>query len=216
MRKGLLVYVGANYGETLINIVHRYQRVIAFECNPILYHATKVRFKKFDNFEIYPFAAATSFATVRIHLPNNQNYFGSASILNFSDSSAIKSVANFEAISVDLGVFLKWIRVENIDLYVSDIEGMDYAALTSMADYIREGRVKSIQCEVWPEGFSNPFKKSKEKNYEKDFDELLSNNYRKVAEGVPDLKRLKWEPPVLGTAKDVLWELKTLSKNSEF
>jgi FkbM family methyltransferase len=207
-RRGVLVYIGANHGETLIDIAHKFQRVIALECNPVLFQVLKKRFSRFSNVEIYPFAASDSFQQISLFLPSNGNFFGAATAMDFSESNTVKNHGQFSVPSVDLGVFLELIGVSAIDLYISDIEGFDYVALLSLRRFIEEGRVARIQVEVWSDDIPSPFRLSKYPIHERDFDELLKGQYIKVAEGLSNQSNTDWVLNANWNAKDVLWILK--------
>lgn len=207
-RSDVLVYIGANHGETLIDIAHKFRRVIALECNPVLFQILIRRFSKFSNVEIYPFAASDRFKEISLSLPNNGNFFGAATILNFSESNTIQEEGQFSVVSVDLGRFLEMIGVRRINLYISDIEGSDYLALLSLRSFIKDGRIDKIQVEVWSDAIPNPFKFSQHSICESDFDKLLNSKYFKVAEGLSHQSNTAWELTANWTAKDVLWILK--------
>jgi len=205
-KKGTLIYVGGNHGESLIDIAHLYKRVIVFECNPILVQILKHRLRFLDNVEVYGFAASDRYGKEYLSIPNNGNFFGSGTILGFSEDYRIQEEGRFEVQTINLGEFLEILGVKEIDFYVSDIEGSDYNALASMRKYILDGRIKRIQVEVWSEKITRPFRKAEEKIYESDFQSLLGPNYSKINEGTSSLLNEKWRINDKWNSRDVLWE----------
>jgi FkbM family methyltransferase len=206
--KGVLVYVGGNHGESLFDIAHQYKRVIVFECNPFLFQALKSRFRNFSNVEVYEFAASDCYGTATLSIPDNGNYFGSSTILGFAKNSEVQESASFTVAKINLGEFLKFIGIQVIDFYVSDIEGADYAALSSMSELIQMGRIKRLQIEVWSEENPRPFKNQTEKIFESDFQNLLGTRYLKIQEGTSSFSNDHWEVINNWKSKDILWEFR--------
>jgi FkbM family methyltransferase len=205
--------LGGNHGETLIDIAHKFRKVYVFECNPITLELLRNRVRYFQNIQLFPFAASNNFGTSIISIPNNGNFLGSATIAGFSEHSQAHSVAEFEVTSVDLGQFLDMLGVTCIDLYVSDIEGHDFIALQSMKSFITKGLIKRIQVEVWNDAKPIPFSNENLKCQERFFEEYLSSNYSKIAEGISNTDSLNWAIASDWNWKDVLWEIKNTKTN---
>lgn len=208
LRENILVYLGGNHGETLIDIAHRFRKVYVFECNPIALELLKSRIRKFENILVFPFAASDRFGLSTLSIPSNGNFMGSASIAGFSEKSGVSSIAQFEVVTVNLGEFLKMLKVDSIDLYQSDIEGNDFVALKTMQEFISNKVIRRIQLEVWNNDKPIPFSDKTLKCQERHFDEFLSANYTKVAEGISQVNSVNWFLPLDWDWKDVLWERK--------
>jgi FkbM family methyltransferase len=204
---GVLVYVGGNHGESLIDIVHLYKRVIVFECNPVFIEVLKRRFARFKNVEVYPFAASDEFSTVNLALPSNGNFFGSASLGSFSPDHPVSTLGYYPVYSVRLADFLEFIGVRRIYTYISDIEGYDFRALSTLKNLLVERKIVEIQVEVWSEDIPYPFAEKGLRIYEKDFIELLGSNYIKSNEGIANLRSGNWILEKNWSSKDVQWKL---------
>jgi FkbM family methyltransferase len=211
---GTLVYIGGNYGESLMQIAHRFRRVIVFECNPFLVSLLSNRFRFFSHVEIYALAASDSFGNIELNIANNGNFFGSSSIENLSRRNPIRSETNVTVNKVNLGSFLRMINVETIDFYVSDIEGHDFVALKSCDWLLRNRKIAKLQVEVWQEESLELFDAPEIKITEKDFAELLGDDYMKSNQGLSNFLRLDnpWEIIPNSPNLDILWKAKDFKR----
>ena len=107
---------------------------------------------------------------------------------------------------INLSDFLSSNGINFIDLYVSDIEGLDFNVLKSIKSFIDEKKIKKIQCEVVVNNLSNPYEDLE--NAESNFTELLSKNYVMVASGWGNLIEGSHEVIQNYRFKDVMWALK--------
>ena len=178
---GVLVYVGLNTGESLSRICYRYKRCIGYEPNPVNFKICQRRFKKYNNVELYHFAASDSKGKVSLYLSDNGNNFASSSLLENTEASSIRASNIIRVKSINLGKHLNKIGAIQIDDYISDIEGHDLVVLKTLIQYLEKKRIKSVTCEVIRNGKDNPFKLCK--NYECDFDEFMPYHYKKIASG---------------------------------
>lgn len=206
-KKNLLIYIGVNRGESLAKIFFRYKRVIAIEANPELAIFLKDRFRKYKHVEIYNFAASDEDGLALLKIPNNGNYSASATIDQFADHRPIKEEYKVEVSKRNLEQFLLELNIRAIDSYISDCEGMDFIILNSLKKFIMEGRINEIQCEVQKNETPEAYKSISNKEFL--FDNLLKENYIKIATGWTDLKDGTFnEIPKDWVFFDVKWKIK--------
>jgi hypothetical protein len=97
------------------------------------------------------------------------------------------------------------LKISNIEYYYSDLEGLDYIALKTLKDFIKNGKIECIQHECIVNSKSNPLVKFN--NYEYLFTRLLKKNYKKVASGFGKLY-LGYHEKNNYVWQDVLWKKK--------
>jgi len=206
-KKNILIYIGVNRGESLAKIFFKYKRVIAIEANPELAAFLRTRFYEYKHVEIYNFAASDEDGLAVLKIPNNGNYSASATIDQFADHRPIKEEYKVEVLKRNLELFLLELNIMEIDSYISDCEGMDFIILNSLEEYIQEGRITEIQCEVQKNETPEAYKSISNKEFL--FDELLKKNYIKVATGWTDLKDGVFnEIPKDWVFFDIKWKIK--------
>ena len=104
------------------------------------------------------------------------------------------------------------IGVDEIDMYISDVEGNDLTVLRSMSEFLERKAIKTIQCEVVPDDMPSPFVGIT--NYEHQFDEILLNHYKKVASGWTHLEPGRFDGVPDGYYfKDVMYALRSQQAN---
>lgn len=180
-KRGTLVYLGLNTGESFDRIYYKYNLVIGFEPNPDNF----VKLKKYQNQNgvyLYPYAVSDKEGEFDFYLPTNKNNDASASLSDFT--SARKGISSRESIkvkTVKLSKILEDHKVNFIEKYISDIEGYDFTVLNTIKNYLNEKKIFELQLEAFQNHVENPY--TSVSNYEKQFDELLELNYKKIARG---------------------------------
>ena len=81
---------------------------------------------------------------------------------------------------IDLCNFLQEQKVELIDLYVSDIQGMDFAVLEMLHPYLYERRIKTIICETERDSHDFESYTGLPSNRQSLFENLLGPDYKVV------------------------------------
>jgi len=181
-KKGTLVYVGMNVGDEFGTLFYKYKRCIGFEANPDNYNKVKSRFSKYENVEIYNYAASDSDGYVEFNISDNGNNAASGSMGRFSESREIGASKRIKVESINLYSFLSSKNITYIDEYISDIEGMDLTVLQTLSPFIDKNKIGAITCEVVRDGKDNPYTNI-QSNFVCDFSKLLDGKYELVASG---------------------------------
>lgn len=180
-KKGTLVYLGLNTGETFSRIYYKYKTVIGFEPNPKNYSKLE-KYNKHSGITIYPHAVSDKEGEFDFYLPTNENNDAAASLSDFTSSrKGISSRATIKVKTVNINNVLKKHNISFIDKYISDIEGFDFTVLKTLSTFLKKKRIGELQLEAFQNHVENPYKSVT--NYEKQIDEFLSENYVKVARG---------------------------------
>jgi FkbM family methyltransferase len=202
LKKGNLLYLGVNEGDTLTKLFYKYENCICVEASPKLCTFLKKKFNtrtvKIYNYLIGPKNKKFSYLNVY------KSDFTNAS-LDIKANDKIKYRVKVKTIRTD--TLLKKLKIKNIDYYHSDLEGLDYIGLKACKNFIKNKSFFYIHHECTIDRKLNPYKKFK--NYEYLFNNLLKSNYNKLASGFGKLKigyHEKMSP--ISTFKDVLWKVK--------
>ena len=207
IQKGVLVYVGLNRGDSFSKLFYKYRRAIGIEANPELIPELNRRFRKFNNVELFNVAASNINGRAFLTLPDNGNFSASATLDSFDSHRAVSGIRKIEVESVNLGSFLKTLQVDIVDSYISDCEGYDLVALKSCQNYLNDRMFLEIQCEVQKNNTPEAYISVSNKEYM--FDELLNQNYEKVASGWTFLQDgIFTEVPNDWAFHDIKWKLK--------
>lgn len=202
---GTMVYLGVNTGESLAKLFYKYEFVYGFEANPNLAKLLKKRFniKCKTSIRILNYAVGNEDKMVELNIYDQTNNFANSSL------GALNTDKGYESVKVkmiNLGNYLKSENIKQIDSYISDIEGYDYIALSTMTQYIEAKKISKIQCETVVDGIKNPYQNIC--NYESQFNELLDANYSKVAYGWGNLNEKDHKVMAGYRFRDVLWHVK--------
>lgn len=147
-KKGTLVYIGLNTGETFSRIYYKYKTVIGFEPNPKNYTILE-KFNKQSSVTIYPHAVSDKEGEFDFYLPTNENNDASASLSDFASSDeVITSRGTLKVKTVNIINVLKKHNISFIDKYISDIEGYDFTVLTALKIFLKEKRIAELQVEA--------------------------------------------------------------------
>ena len=188
-RKGTLIYLGVNVGDSFKRIFFKYEKVYGFEPNPINYKKLN-HFKRFKGVKIYNLALSDKDGEASFFLPDNliaNNVSASLSDFSVNNVFSLKSKKTIKVKTINLLSFLIKNKIDFIDYYLSDIEGYDFKVLTTIKSYIESRKIKLIQVEALQNGVKNPYLDTI--NYEKNFDGLLEKNYTKIGRGGGHVKR---------------------------
>ena len=123
---------------------------------------------------------------IEFNISNNNG--ASSSIGNFDKewenfkSGKIKMIKSIRVPCINLLDFCRQHGIEQIDDYISDIQGMDLEVLKTMKPMIENKQLLTITCEVTKDEMHNTYS-DLPSNSESGFAELLRNNYELIAKG---------------------------------
>jgi FkbM family methyltransferase len=209
-----LLYVGAHQGNSLANFVKDYDHIFAFEANPNFCNILNYRFLKNSNVKIINAAICEKHNSF-IEFNISKNNGDSSSILQANVLNELyESISPKEKIKVptiNLFNFCQENNIKFIDTYISDLQGYDFIVLKTLEEYVKNGLIGEIQCEVEknekPSIYVNENKELQ--NKEKNFDNFLNKNYAKIAKGWGYLTDGKYEEvPDNWCEQDIKWKLK--------
>ncbi len=204
---GTLVYVGMNVGDDFATISYKFNRCICFEANPENYIKLTKRFASEKNVEIYNYAVAKEDGHIDFNISDNGNNAASSSVGIFAKHRGMAISKTIQVPSINLNKFLLEKKVNGIDEYVSDIEGMDLTVLKTLTDFLGT-KIRVITCEVCVDGKPRPYS-NLDSNYMADFERLLSEKYELVSTGWGILREEVFdEVPEDYSFMDAKWKIK--------
>jgi len=201
-----LVYLGAHRGGGLAGVVGGFDRVIAFEADP--QHCEVLR-REFPDIELAHAAVCERAGPIAFNVASNT---GAASSLGVFDEAWLASRTDGIAMTrtitvpgVNLLDFCREHGVDQIDFYVSDLQGMDLTVLKTMTPMLRERRIRLIQCETAKDGRRNIYKDLPSNELGQFRNLLAPFGYALVARGWGNLQR-----GVFSDVPDDWWEFDAL------
>lgn len=168
----ILVYAGGNYGRTL-GTLKDFDLCYVFEASPSGVKKLKKRFKNDKRIVVIHAALSETDGEIPFYLYSSS---GSNSMSPNLQHHHFKVVEKIVVKSVNLSNFLKDKGISEIDYYFSDIQGMDFTVLNTISDFVKEGRIKKITCEVEKDGKKRLYKELNNK-FSK-FERLLGDKYK--------------------------------------
>jgi FkbM family methyltransferase len=158
-KERVLVYLGAYEGNSLASLVGKFDRIYAFEANPDTVEKLKQRFADVQHVTIVWGAVSEEEGWITF---NVSSYDGASSMGNFNAdflkdrTDGLHMNQSIRVPSINLNKFCQEAKIEQIDLYVSDIQGADLMVLRTMErPYLAKGWIKSIQTETAKDGKHN-------------------------------------------------------------
>lgn len=188
----ILIYLGLNYGESLMTIYSQYDKCIGFEANPNLIGLLRDKFKNCPNVEIINGAVCDSnqnqILNICVNVGHENHEKNQTSSLGYpsdyskihQDGNNITLVDKIEVPGIYLPDFLVDRGITEIDTYISDIQGMDFTVLTTLKDFIDQKRILNIQTEASCDYMEGELYDGIPSNNEKLFYNLLSEKYELV------------------------------------
>lgn len=184
LRKGTLVYVGLHRGKEFQILMQSFKRAIAIEANPVLANYAKRKFRYFGSqIEIVHGAATTFTGSIKLNISNQDG--GASSLGNFAPEFSggnLQMQEQIEVPAIHLLSLLKSKGIQEIREYVSDIQGMDFTVLSTLQEWINQGRIEWITCETTKNGKHNIYH-DLPSNELLEFEKLLGENYKMVGCG---------------------------------
>lgn len=191
MDKKILVYVGAHVGNSLEKYVEKFDVIYAFEANPFF---CSILANKFDKkVQVINAAVCRDHGGVaKFNISSNNG--DSSSLLEVNEKNSLYSFIKTKNVvyvpKVCLSNFFIENNIEEISLYISDLQGYDFMVLETLRELIMNKKIYEIQCEVLKNN-KVPIYINEEKtleNTEKNFDLFLSEQYNKIATGWGELQ----------------------------
>ncbi len=200
-KKGVLVYVGLYKGRGFDREFYKYKISFGFEANPELFKELQKKYSKYKNVFVYNFAVADYDGDIKFNISSNKGESSSIGNFNKEWNNNIKMEKTITVKSINLNNFLKRKKIDFIDHYISDIQGMDLTVLKTLKPLIDERKIGCITSEVTINSKKHIYSDLPD-NSEEGFKKLLSKNYKLVSKGWGVLKN--------GEFKDVpndWWEM---------
>jgi len=188
-----LVYVGANCGNCLWNMIQDYDQVYAFEADPEIFSELNKRFHQFEWVTLVNAACAEEKGKAKFYITPNRvsSSLSTVSSTTHNDDHPQRQYREIEVDTINLHEYLLEEGVDFVDFYLSDIQGSDLNVLKTMKPFIDECKIGEMFIETHGDnlyiydGLYNQFQGFKEllnKNYEFVYASLGSMNNKIVKE----------------------------------
>lgn len=175
-----LVYCGLNRCGSFDRLRRRFKICYGFEAIPELAHQAAERYRNIKGIHIIHAALTETDGPVRFHIHDNDAASSMGKLGSDYRSmtrSDIHSERDIEVPGLNLFNFLQEKGVERIDLYVSDIQGLDLTVLRTLKPYLDARRIKRIKCETERDTHSFEAYDGTPPNRQAEFMRLLAENY---------------------------------------
>lgn len=174
----VLVYIGTNEGDGLVEYIDLYDKVYAFEPDPEIFKKLTDRFSNKTHCTFINAACADTDDIKNLYVTENRHSTSLSELSKFSleygFSGGKPSIDVIKVKTIVLSNFLKENNVDYIDTLITDCQGSDLSILKTVKEYIDNKKISEIFCETHGnnvelyDGLSNQFD---------DFKSLLSDNY---------------------------------------
>ena len=155
-RDTVLVYVGANQGNSLSELYDKFDKVYAFEPDPEIFSVLVSRFGQFEWVNLINAACSDHDGESKLYITPNRV---SSSLADASEveksmegfTQEVFKVINIKAIN--LAKFLSDEKVDVIDFYYSDCQGSDLTVLKTLKkDFITTNKINQMFIETHGNG----------------------------------------------------------------
>ena len=171
----VLVYVGANQGNSLWEIFDKYDQVYAFEPDPEMFEKLNRRFKQFEWVTLINAACSFEDGETSLYVTPNRVSTSLADVTEYEKQHGCPNYLKKVTVkTVNLKKFLEDNKVDYIDYYLSDTQGSDLNILKTIKEFVDEKKIGELFIEthgndwILYEGLDNKFD---------GFKEVLSKNY---------------------------------------
>lgn len=202
-----LVYLGSNQGDSLNYLLRfNFDKILCVDADPSALNNLKNRYKNVSNL-----IAINTCLTSDINKKEVNFYFNKNRATNSILKSNCLENEKIETIKTSyLPEILKFYNIENISLYVSDLQGSDLEILKTIEDFIQNEKIEEIFIETYND--LNPFYVDPN-NHIKDYINLLGEKYKiDYMSGdsrlLSDKEQLEFINSVSHGEVDVHWSLK--------
>lgn len=203
MTPRILVYCGINECVAFEKLARHFDISYGFEADPRLAALAKERYAGSSNIHIVHAAVCERSGLIEFNLHNH----GAASSLGRlgddyrrSTGNDIRSMESVQVPAVNLCEYLASQKVDLIDLYQSDIQGMDFTVLNTLRPLIEKRRIRKIRCETERDGHAYQSYEGLPSNRQSLFRDLLGNDYRVSRR---HKAKANW------ASQDITWKLKS-------
>tara|TARA_R100000908_G_scaffold48267_1_gene23996 strand:+ start:4193 stop:4828 length:636 start_codon:yes stop_codon:yes gene_type:complete len=172
-----LVYVGANMGGSLWNMVGKYDSVHVFEPDPEIFYHLKEIYGSYKWVNLVNAACSENKGKAKFFITPNR-VSSSLSIVSTStheEDHPQRDYREIEVNTINLLEYLKEHNVEYIDYYMSDAQGSDLTILKTIKPYIDNKKIGKMFIETHGDGL---YIYDNLNNQFEGFKELLSANYK--------------------------------------
>jgi len=171
-----LVYIGANCGNSLWNLIDKFDSVYAFEPDPEMFEQLNRRYRQFEWVTLVNAACSLEKGETDLYITPNRVSSGLSDIdtETYGGESAFKTV---RVKTVNLSEYLKENGIDYIDLYYSDCQGSDLNVLSTIKEYVDDKKIGEMFIETHGDGV---FLYKGLNNQFSSFKKLLSENYEFV------------------------------------
>jgi len=170
----VLLYVGANNGNSVYDYLNSFDKIYLFEPLPDAFKILQNRFSNIKNVILVNAACGLEDGIADFYVPEINVCSGFLKLTNEFNKSLRDSSKKITVKTINLRNFLKKENIDYIDHYISDAQGFDFTILTTLSDLIEEKKINSLYIETHSDkamiyenannSFSN-FKNILEKNY---------------------------------------------------
>jgi|TARA_R100000027_G_scaffold11430_1_gene8167 FkbM family methyltransferase len=153
-----LVYVGANVGSTLWQLIEYFDSVYVFEPDPEIFKQLKRKFQQFEWVTLVNAACSDEVGEVDFYITKNRvaSSLGNPSskfVDGYKDRDSGSTVINtIKVNTINLKDYLKSQGVEFINLYYSDCQGSDLNVLKTMKEFIDQKKIGEMYIETHGDG----------------------------------------------------------------
>ena len=150
-----LVYVGTNVGNSLWEMFDKYDSVYAFEADPEMFVNLNRRFKQFEWVTLVNAACSEFDGEQDFYVtPNRVSSSLSDVSLAEKELGCVPFLKKIIVKTINLSNYLKSNSINEIETYVSDIQGSDLNVLKTLKnDFIDTKKIKQIFVETHGNGF---------------------------------------------------------------
>lgn len=202
-----LVYIGANCGNSLWDLIDKFDEVYAFEPDPEMFEQLNRRYRQFEWVTLVNAACSLEEGESDLYVTPNRvsSSLSNVNIEKYGGEPASKVI---KVKSINLLKYLKDNNIEYIDSYYSDCQGSDLNILKTIKEYIDLKKISEFFIETHNNkteiyyGLDNQFDGFKEilsKNYKFIHASLGSQNNKIVKEEDIPQNEMEW---------DSYWKLK--------
>ena len=198
----VLVYCGIHECTTFKRLIRRFDICYGIEADPRLAAQAQERFAGDGHVHIVHAAVCEENGFVLFNLHNNR---AASSLGRVGEDyrrrtgNEIRAVETVRVPAINLYDLLVAQGIDFIDLYQSDIQGMDFVVLNTLYPLVADRRIRMIRCETELDAHAVPSYEGLPSNRQALFRELLQRDYRICA-------RQKVGPN--WAYQDVTWKLK--------
>jgi FkbM family methyltransferase len=177
----ILVYCGIHECATFAPLAARFDICYGIEADPRLAAKARERFASNRNVHIVHAAACEQSGSVTFNLHDNP---AASSMGRMGDGyrkstgNDIRPVESVQVPAINLYDFLRSREVECIDLYQSDIQGMDFTVLNTLRPLIEARGIRMIRCETERDDHAFQSYEGLPSNRQSLFRALLEKDYR--------------------------------------